>query len=85
MLAGCKKILQAIYILGMRVAANPRIQLSTFYQYNDFDTKGRWNIRASWEFTPLSFLYLVFNESHFRESPVRNQSLIAKLTYLKQF
>jgi hypothetical protein len=38
------------------MAANPRMQVSAFYQYNSFDERGRWNIRGSWEFAPLSFL-----------------------------
>jgi hypothetical protein len=29
---------------------------SAFYQYNSFDKQGRWNIRASWEYLPLSFV-----------------------------
>lgn len=74
-----------LYTAGIRLAANPRLQVSGFYQYNTFDKRGRWNIRGSWEFAPLSFVYLVFNESSFRDSPVRNQSFISKLTYLKQF
>ena len=61
------------------------MQVSGFYQYNTFDKRGRWNIRGSWEFAPLSFVYLVFNESSFRDSPVQNQSFISKLTFLKQF
>lgn len=74
-----------LYTAGLRLAANPRVQLSAFYQYNTFDKRARWNIRGSWEFAPLSFFYVVFNESSFRDSPVQNQSLISKLTYLKQF
>jgi hypothetical protein len=74
-----------LYTGGLRLAYNPRIQLSTFYQYNSFDKRGRWNIRGSWEFAPLSFLYIVFNENNFRNSPVQNQNMITKLTYLKQF
>jgi hypothetical protein len=71
--------------IGLRVAVNPRIQLSTFYQYNSFDKQGRWNLRGSWEFTPLSFLYLVFNENGYTDNLSRNQSLICKVSYLKQF
>lgn len=74
-----------LYTAGLRLAANPRMQLSGFYQYNSFDGQGRWNVRGSWEFAPLSFLYVVFNDSQFRDSPVQNQSFISKLTYLKQF
>ncbi len=74
-----------LYTAGLRLAANPRLQLSGFYQYNTFDKRGRWNVRGSWEFAPLSFLYVVFNETNFRDSPVRNQSVINKISYLKQF
>lgn len=70
---------------GTRIALNPQLQASAFYQYNSFTKQGRLNIRGSWEFAPLSFLYIVFNENSFTDSPVRNQSFISKLTYLKQF
>ncbi|HMO31721.1 MAG TPA: DUF5916 domain-containing protein [Lacibacter sp.] len=75
----------SLYTVGIRMAQSPRLQLSTFYQYNSFDRRGRWNVRGSWEFAPLSFFYIVFNENNFRNSPVQNQNTITKLTYLKQF
>lgn len=75
----------SLWSVGCRLAANPRMQLNGFYQYNSFDQRGRWNLRGSWEFAPLSFLYLVFNDNSFRGSTVNNQSVITKLTYLKQF
>ncbi|MDX5340607.1 MAG: hypothetical protein LPK25_16390, partial [Cyclobacteriaceae bacterium] len=74
-----------LWTAGIRLAANPRLQLSGFYQYNSLTKSARINVRGSWEFAPLSFLFLVFNESSFQESPVNNQSLISKITYLKQF
>ena len=52
-----------LYTGGLRLALNPRVQLSTFYQYNSFDQQGRWNVRFSWEYMPLSFIYLVFNDT----------------------
>ncbi len=70
---------------GLRLAANPRLQLSAFYQYNSFDGQGRWNIRGSWEYKPLSFLYLVFNESALMDLDRHNRSLIGKVSYLRQF
>lgn len=70
---------------GLRLAANPRLQVSAFYQYNSFDLRGRWNVRGSWEFAPLSFVYVVFNESNFQNNLQRNQSVINKVTYLRQF
>lgn len=74
-----------LWSAGCRIAANPRLQLNGFYQYNSYDKRGRWNIRGSWEFAPLSFLYIVFNDNTISNSAVRNQSVITKLTYLKQF
>lgn len=73
--------------LGARVAVNPRIQLSSFYQYNSFDEQGRWNVRFSWEYQPLSFLYLVFNSNTIdtTERDFQQQQTIAKITFLKQF
>ncbi|HEV8283073.1 MAG TPA: DUF5916 domain-containing protein [Chitinophagaceae bacterium] len=70
---------------GVRLALNPQIQASLFYQYNSFDKQGRWNVRGSWEFAPLSFFYIVFNDNSFSETGNRNQSVISKITYLKQF
>jgi hypothetical protein len=74
-----------LYSIGLRMAPNPRIQFSSFYQYNTFDKRGRLNIRGSWEFAPLSFIYLVFNETNIRETPTQNQSFISKISFMKQF
>ncbi len=73
--------------IGARFAANPRLQLSTFYQYNTFDDQGRWNVRLSWEYQPLSFIYLVFNNTRIDgfETPFEEQQFISKITFLKQF
>lgn len=73
--------------VGARFAPNPRLQLSVFYQYNSFDDRGRWNARASWEYRPLSFLYLVFNDTRIDSftNPFRQQQLVSKITYIKQF
>lgn len=72
--------------IGVRFALNPRLQLSAFYQYNTFDEQGRWNVRASWEYQPLSFLYIVFNNTQFDELEVavQEQQLISKITFVKQ-
>ncbi|MEM8910086.1 MAG: hypothetical protein AAGD05_19705 [Bacteroidota bacterium] len=73
--------------LGSRVALNPRVQLSAFYQYNSLDEQGRWNVRASWEYQPLSFLFLVFNDAqiHSDLNPFQEQQFISKITLIKQF
>ncbi|MEM6265549.1 MAG: DUF5916 domain-containing protein [Bacteroidota bacterium] len=73
--------------VGSRFALNPRVQLSIFYQYNSFDGQGRWNIRGSWEYQPLSFVYIVFNDSRINNEldPFQEQQFISKITLVKQF
>lgn len=70
---------------GLRLAFDANIQASVFYQYNSFSQQGRWNVRGSWQFAPLSFLYVVFNEASFTNSTSQDQSVISKISYLKQF
>ena len=76
-----------LYSGSLRLALNPRVQLSTFYQYNSFDEQGRWNIRFSWEYMPLSFIYLVFNDTQtdLFDPVQRSTQTISKITLLKQF
>jgi hypothetical protein len=76
----------------VRLALNPRLQFSGFSQYNSDARRTTWNARLSWEFQPLSYLYVVYNErAPFRslraltENPVlRERGLIVKLTWMKQ-
>ena len=72
---------------GTRLALNPRLQLSAFYQYNSFDEQGRWNIRASWEYQPLSFIYVVFNDTQINslDRNFQEQQVISKITFTRQF
>jgi len=70
-----------------RLAINPRLQLIGFYQYNETLKTDNWNVRFSWEFKPLSFVYLVFNNYRSKnvDPTYKNQQIIGKVTYLKQF
>ncbi len=76
-----------LYTGSLRLALNPRVQLSTFYQYNSFTDQGRWNARFSWEYRPNSFIYLVYNNTlDTTFDPVQgNRQFIGKITLLKQF
>ena len=70
----------------LRVFLNPRVQWSAFYQYNTSVQRGSLNARFSWEFLPLSFLYVVYND----RQPILNgvtpvsRSLIVKVSWLGQ-
>lgn len=56
------------HLLGVetRVAANPRLQLVNFAEWNTAARQLSWNTRFAWEYRPLAFLNVVFN----RSSPV---------------
>ncbi len=76
----------------LRLSLNPRLQLITFYQYNTSNNSSTINSRLSWEYLPLSYVFIVFNNNQndgFDDSlnPIRFQNTqgIVKLTFLKQF
>ena len=77
-----------LLILETRLAINPRFQLIGFYQKNTTDNLNSYNMRLSWEYQPLSYLYLVFNSLNYQGTDTtqqKQQSFLAKLSYLKQF
>lgn len=77
-----------LLILETRMAINPRLQLIGFYQKNTTDNLNSVNMRLAWEYQPLSYVYLVFNTLDYQGSDStqqKQQSFLAKLSYLKQF
>ena len=63
-------------------------QLTAFYQYNEAVRQGTLNARFSWEFKPLSYLYVVLNDARDAGQPTlpgpRRQQLLVKLVYFGQ-
>jgi hypothetical protein len=90
-----------LYGFQARFALNPRLQLITFYQHNTLNKRDVLNLRVSWEYRPLSFVYLVLNNQAYTQTLIRNapdgaydirfgprqseNHVIAKISYLKQF
>ncbi len=71
--------------IGSRFAFNPRLQLSGSLQYNSLTSRDILNARLSWEFRPLSYLYVVYNSATVDESLIPDysqQQLLLKFTYL---
>jgi hypothetical protein len=64
--------------------------LDAALKVSNTDTKANnYNIRLSWEYQPLSFIYIVFNKREFQSTTrldTRSQEdhLIAKISYLRQ-
>ncbi len=74
----------------IRLALDPLVQFSTFYQYNTATNKAALNARFSWQYRPLSFIYVVYNTNGDIERAAdgflnRDQSEIIKASYIKQF
>ncbi|MEL6190862.1 MAG: DUF5916 domain-containing protein [Bacteroidota bacterium] len=77
----------------LRLALNPRVQLISFLQYNTASEKTTLNSRFVWEYRPLSYIYLVFNDNRQDvfdsttglTNSLRDQQGIFKVTFLKQF
>ena len=75
-----------LYRVNARLALNPRFQVSGFLQWDSLADRSVWNFRLSWEYRPLSYVYLVYNKND-REgvNPVDRFSqdqIIVKATYL---
>ncbi|MCG8604128.1 hypothetical protein MJD09_03900, partial [bacterium] len=81
---------ETTHLLGpeLRLALNPRVQMFAFYQYNSLTENSSWNLRFSWEFAPLSYVYFVFNDSQFlgdeRTDFPETRQFILKLTHQLQ-
>lgn len=74
----------------IRISFTPKIQLSGFYQYNTAIKNAGLNARFSWEYKPLSFVYIVFNNLKTIDhdqvyTPVNDKNGILKISYIKQF
>lgn len=70
----------------LRFFLNPRVQWSAFYQHNSVLQRATLNARFSWEFAPLSYLYVVYNDRQavLDGTTPRAQGLIVKLSWLRQ-
>lgn len=77
----------------LRLALNPRVQLISFLQYNTTSERTTLNSRFVWEYQPLSYIYLVYNDNRQdfsaeetdNISRLHDQQGIFKVTFLKQF
>ena len=80
-----------LYIVQARLALNPRIQLTGIYQKNALNNSDSYNLRLSWEYAPLSYIYFIYNRgvnTQLTTAPVESQTedhLIFKMSYFKQF
>lgn len=81
------------HLLGVesRLAASPRLQLVSFAQWNTAARQLTVNARLAWEYRPLSYVRIVYNERSpvdgwgvAAPAPLASRQVVAKLTWLLQ-
>jgi hypothetical protein len=81
------------HLLGLetRLATTPRLQLVSFVQWNTVARQFTANARLAWEYRPLSFFTIVYNDRSpvdgrgvVTPSPFASRQLLVKLTWLAQ-
>ncbi|MFZ6013191.1 MAG: DUF5916 domain-containing protein [Bacteroidota bacterium] len=76
----------SIYSVAGNFALNPRLQLAVLYQRSTQQKLNSVNARFSWEYRPLSFIYLVWNSRAYDKLESQNeQAAIFKINFVKQF
>ncbi|NOT27633.1 MAG: carbohydrate binding family 9 domain-containing protein [Acidobacteria bacterium] len=89
---GLADVSPTTHLLGAetRLAANPRLQLVTFAQWNTATRQFTGNARLSWEYRPLAFFTVVYNHRApvsglgTAAAPVESRQLLLKGTWLFQ-
>lgn len=81
------------HLLGVesRFAASPRLQLVSFAQWNTAARQLTLNARLAWEYRPLAFVYLIYNDRSAvaglggpETAPATARQLLLKVTWLSQ-
>ncbi len=75
-----------LYRVNARLALNPRLQVTGFFQWDSLADRNTWNLRLAWEYRPLSYVYFVYNKND-REGldpadRFSQDQIIVKATYL---
>jgi len=76
-----------LYSLEGKIFLNPRFSLNGLYQRNDQNNSDFYNFRFAWEYSPLSYIYLVFNSNRntIGTNTILERQGIVKVSFLKQF
>ncbi len=90
---GSKPTTVTTHLLGLetRLATTPRLQLVSFVQWNTVARQMTANARLAWEYRPLSFFTVVYNDRSpvdgrgvLTSAPLGSRQLLVKLTWLLQ-
>ena len=80
-----QNIMAKLLAAGARIYWNPRLFFNGLLQYNSIDTSLNYNLRISWEYHPLSFIYLVLTDINDKSRAFNERQFINKISFVKQF
>lgn len=70
---------------GTQLYWNPHLFFNGLLQYNSLQTSVNYNLRFSWEYHPLSFIYIVLTNLNDRSKAFSERQFINKISFVKQF
>ena len=68
----------------LELALNSKLGLTSFYQYNSEDGSSFSSIRFSWEYSPLSYFFILFNSGNSRDllgTGIKQSQLLIKFSH----
>lgn len=73
-----------IFSTELNLALNAKVALTSFYQYNTEGHTSFSSIKFSWEYSPLSYLYVLYNSSNLKDplsSGLTRSQLLIKVSH----
>jgi len=64
---------------------NPRLYFNGLLEYNSLNQSLSYNAKFTWEYSPLSFIYLVLTNVNDKYNQYQERQVIGKISFIKQF
>lgn len=80
-----QNITTRLFSTGTQLYWNPKLILNGLVEYNSVESSLNYNFKFSWEYNPLSFIYLVLTNLKDRYTGFGERQYINKISFVKQF
>jgi len=74
-----------LWVASTQIYYNPRLFFNGLMEYNSLNNSLSYNTKLTWEYSPLSFIYLVLTNVNDRYNQYQEKQFIAKISFIKQF
>ncbi len=78
-------IITQVLVSGTSLYYSPKLFMDGLIQYNSLDKAFSYNTKLSWEYSPLSFIYLVLTNLKDEYNRYQERQIISKISFVKQF